>query len=70
MTGLLPTQTPPILAGDWRVWQEDRRRVEQEIVEGHRFQVWDTERGRYDGMLDFMLRLGLWAEPPGYARRN
>ena len=40
-----------MLAGDWRVWQQDRQQVEQEIVEGRPFQVWDTERGRYDSML-------------------
>ena len=66
MTGLFPTQMAPITAGDdWRVWQEERQRVEREIVEGGRFQVWDTERGRYDGMLDYMLRHGLWAAATG-----
>jgi hypothetical protein len=29
-------------------------------VAGGRFQVWDTEQGRYDAMLDFMLRAKLW----------
>lgn len=54
-----------MLAGDWRIWQQDRQQVEQEIVEGRPFQVWDTERGRYDSMLDFMLRTGLWAAATG-----
>ena len=47
-------------AGDWRVWEKDRKRVAQEIVEGRPFQVWDTERGRFDAMFDFPLRSGLW----------
>jgi hypothetical protein len=50
---------PPV-ADHWRVWEKDRQRVEQEIVEGRPFQVWDTERGRFDAMLDFLLRSGLW----------
>jgi hypothetical protein len=52
-------------AGDWRIWEKDRGRVEQEIVEGRPFQVWDTERGRFDAMFDFMLRSGLWAAATG-----
>jgi hypothetical protein len=51
---------PPVAAGDWRVWEKDRKRVAQEIVEGRPFQVWDTERGRFDAMFDFLLRSGLW----------
>ena len=39
--------------------------MEQDIVEGRPFQVWDTERGRFDAMLDFMLRSGLWAAATG-----
>src|SRR6266853_385530 len=60
MTGVFPTQANSASAGDWRVWEEDRARVEQDIVEGRPFQVWETERGRCDAMLDFMLRHVLW----------
>ena len=49
----------------FRFWEKDRLRVEQDIVEGRPFQVWDTERGRFDAMLDFMLRSGLWAAATG-----
>ena len=56
---------PSVGPGDWRVWEKDRKRVEQEIVEGRPFQVWDTERGRFDAMFDFMLRSGLWDAATG-----
>jgi len=46
--------------GTFRLWEKDRERVEQEIVGGGRFRVVETERGRYDAMLDFLLRSGLW----------
>jgi hypothetical protein len=59
----LPWAVPP--PGGFRVWEKDRAQVEREIVEGRPFQVFDTERGRYDAMLDFMLRSGLWAAATG-----
>jgi Transposase DDE domain len=66
MAGLL---FPPLAlsggAGSFRIWEKDRSRVEQEIVEGRPFQVFDTERGRFDAMFDFMLRSGLWAAATG-----
>ena len=60
MTDPVSTTTPSVAAADWRVWEKDRQRVEQEIVEGRPFQVWDTERGRFDALFDFLLRSGLW----------
>ena len=59
------TSSSPHHAPGFRVWEKDRPRVEQAIVEGHPFQVWDTERGRFDAMFDFMLRSGLWAAATG-----
>ncbi len=56
---------PSVAANDWRVWEKDRKRVEQEIVEGRPFQVWDTERGRFDALFDFLLRSGLWDAATG-----
>ncbi len=62
MAGLLfPPLGPPGGAGSFRIGEKDRPRVEQEIVPGRPFQVFDTERGRFDAMFDFMLRSGLWA---------
>jgi hypothetical protein len=60
MAGPFSTGIPRVAASDWRVWEKDRKRVAQEIVEGRPFQVWDTERGRFDAMFDFLLRSGLW----------
>ena len=58
MAGLRLAPLPP--PGNFRVWEKDRPQVEREIVEGRPFQVFDTERGRFDAMFDFMLRSGLW----------
>ena len=60
-----PALAPPGGAGSFRFWEKDPARVAQEIVEGRPFQVFDTERGRFDAMLDFMLRSGLWAAATG-----
>jgi Transposase DDE domain len=58
--------TPALpLASAFRIWEKDRSRVEQDIVEGRPFQVWDTERGRFDAMFDFLLRSGLWDAATG-----
>ena len=62
---LFPALGPPGGAGSFRIWEKDRPRVEQEIVEGRPFQVFDTERGRFDALFDFMLRCGLWAAATG-----
>jgi hypothetical protein len=65
MIGPISSMTPSVAAADWRVWEKDRKRVEQEIVEGRPFQVWDTERGRFDALFDFLLRSGLWDAATG-----
>jgi len=56
---------PAVTADAWQVWEKDRAQVEREIVEDRPFQVWDTERGRFDAMFDFMLRSGLWDAATG-----
>jgi hypothetical protein len=61
MTDLFPTPA----ASAFRIWQKDRERVEQDIVEGRPFRVFDTERGRLDGMLDFLLKTELWGAATG-----
>lgn len=66
---------PETDAGSFRVWKKDPQRVEQDIVAGLPFRVWDTERGRFDGMFDFLLRSGLWAaatemRPSGLKKDN
>ncbi len=58
-----------------RFWKKDRQQVEQDIVEGRPFRVLDSERGRFDAMLDFLLRSGLWAaatemRPSGLKKDN
>ena len=60
MTGpFLPPRKAP--GGDsFRIWEKDRARVEQDIVEGRPFDAFVSERGRFDAMFDFMLRHGLW----------
>ena len=48
------------VGGDsFRIWRKDRQRVEQDILEGRPFEAFISERGRFDGMLDFQLRTGL-----------
>jgi hypothetical protein len=42
-------------ASSFRVWPKDRAQVEKDIVEGRPFRVLESERGRYDAMLDFLL---------------
>src|SRR5882724_3796420 len=46
-------------ADSFRIWAKDRARVEQDIVEGRPFDAFVSERGRFDAMLDFLLRSGL-----------
>lgn len=49
------------VGGDsFRIWEKNRSRVAQDIVEGRPFDASVSERGRFDGMLDFLLRSGLW----------
>jgi DDE family transposase len=74
MPDLVPTPATPG-AGAFRIWEKDRERVQQDIVEGRPFRVFDTERGRFDGMLDFLLRTGLWGaatemRPSGLKKNN
>jgi len=66
---------PPAPGGEFRFWLKDRARVEQEIVDGLPFRVLESERGRYDAMLDFLLHSGLWAaatemRPSGLKKDN
>jgi hypothetical protein len=66
MTDAVAQPVTPAVGGDsFRIWEKDRQRVEQDIVEGCPFDVFVSERGRLDGMLDFMLRTGLWAAATG-----
>jgi len=62
--------TAAVSGDSFRIWQKDRQRVEQDIVEGRPFEAFISERGRFDGMLDFLLRTGLWPLPPRCARRG
>ena len=60
MTGLL-SEPAAITSGDsFRIWEKDRQRVEQDIVEGKPFDAFLTERGRFDALFDFMLQNGMW----------
>ena len=66
---------PETGASSFRFWEKNRERVAQDIVEGLPFQVWDTERGRFDAMLDFLLQSGLWTaasemRPSGLKKEN
>ena len=65
MTAPRNTPSSPDVAPSFRVWEKDRQRVEHDIIEGRPFQVWDTERGRFDAMFDFMLRSRLWDAATG-----
>src|SRR5206468_9003913 len=64
------------VGGDsFRIWRKDRQRVEQDILEGRPFEAFISERGRFDGMLDFLLRTGLWTaatemRPSGLKKNN
>src|SRR5207302_8403278 len=61
MTGVsLPGIKASGNGGNFRIWEKDRTRVEQDIVEGLPFEAFVSERGRFDGMFDFLLRSGLW----------
>jgi DDE family transposase len=60
MAGVFLPQGKAPGGGSFRVWEKDRARVEQDIVEGLPFEAFVSERGRFDAMFDFMLRSGLW----------
>jgi hypothetical protein len=52
--------TAAISGDSFRIWEKDRARVAQDIVEGRPFDAFIGERGRFDAMFDFLLRSGLW----------
>src|SRR5512132_3275128 len=62
MTGSDPIQpvTAAVSADSFRIWEKNRARVEQDIVEGGSFDAFVSERGRFDAIFDFMLRSELW----------
>src|SRR5207245_295212 len=67
--------TAAVSGDSFRIWQKDRQRVEEDIVEGRPFEAFISERGRFDGMLDFLPRTGLWAaatemRPSGLKKDN
>ncbi len=74
--GSVPKPVTAAVGGEsFRLWEKDRQRVEQDIVEGRAFEAFISERGRFDGMFDFMLRSGLWAaatemRPSGLKKDN
>src|SRR5258708_36595811 len=76
MSGSAPKAVTVAVGGEsFRLWEKDRQRVEQDIVEGRPFEAFISERGRFDGMFDFMLRSGLWAaatemRPSGLKKDN
>jgi hypothetical protein len=76
MTGPVPqSATAAVSADSYRVWEKDRQRVEQDIVEGLPFEAFLSERGRFDAMFDFMLQSGLWTaatqiRPSGLKKDN
>ena len=76
MMGSVPKPVTAAVGGEsFRLWEKDRQRVEQDILEGRPFEAFISERGRFDGMLDFLLRTGLWAaatemRPSGLKKDN
>ena len=62
VTGILSIPAATTSGDSFRIWEKDRQRVEQDIVEGKPFEAFLTERGRFDAMFDFMLRNGLLAQ--------
>ena len=74
--GSVPKPVTAAVGGDsFRIWDKDRQRVEQDIVEGRPFEAFISERGRFDAMFDFMLRSGLWTaatemRPTGLKKNN
>src|SRR5438046_9035792 len=77
MTGPDPIQpvTAAVRADSFRIWEKNRARVEQDIVEGRPFDAFVSERGRFDAMFDFLLRSGLWTaatemRPAGLKRNH
>src|SRR5438445_6545794 len=76
MMGSVPKPVTAAVGGEsFRLWEKARQRVEQDIVEGRAFEEFLSERGRFDGMFDFMLRSGLWAaatemRPSGLKKDN
>lgn len=59
----------------FRLWQKNRERTVEEILAGAPFQVLESELGKQDGLLDFMLAHGLWGaatemRPTGLKKDN
>ena len=76
MLGPVPQPVTAAVGGDsFRIWEKDRARVAQDIVEGRPFDAFLSERGRFDAMFDFLLRSGLWTaatemRPSGLKKDN
>jgi len=75
MTGPVKLLTAAAGADRFRIWEKNRARVEQDIVEGGAFDAFVSERGRLDAMFDFLLRSGLWTaatemRPSGLKKNN
>ena len=67
--------TAAVSDDSFHIWEKDRARVEQDIVEGRPFDAFISVRGRFDGMFDFMLKSGLWTaatemRPSGLKKDN
>ena len=61
MPGAVPKPVTAAVGNEsFRIWEKDRAQVAQDIVEGGPFDAFLSERGRFDGMFDFLLRSGLW----------
>jgi hypothetical protein len=59
----------------FRLWQKSRERTVEEILAGAPFRILESEQGKYDGLLDFMLQQELWAaatemRPSGLKKDN
>jgi hypothetical protein len=59
-SGSIVTAAATTGESSFRIWEKDRQRVEQEIVEGRPFEAFLSEQGRFDAMFDFLLHSGLW----------
>src|SRR5437867_13366875 len=76
MTGPDPIQpvTAAVRADSFRVWEKNRARVEQDIVEGRPFEAFASERGGFDAMRGLLLRRRLWTAAtelrPGALKRH
>ena len=72
---MAPRDAAAARGASFRFWDKDRARVEQDVLEGVAFRVLQTESGRHDALLDFLLQTGLWAaatemRPSGLKKDN